>query len=58
MSDEKIEAFVDRILQECEQEGFTVSEARKVAEILRSRVFDRSVAIVVSAKFTLPAKDE
>lgn len=34
MSEKKVEAFAAHILQECEQEGFTVSEVARLPEAI------------------------
>ena len=35
MNDTKVKAFVARIVEECEQEGFTVAEALSIPQALR-----------------------
>lgn len=50
--DRKVKAFIDRILQECEQEGFTIEETLKIPQELRFALEKRIMAIHRNAKFT------
>lgn len=43
MASEKIEALAARILQECEQESFTISEAFELVYVLRNAIEGRVV---------------
>lgn len=45
MNDAKVKAFVARILDECEQEGLTLSEALSLPQQLRFALNDVSVKI-------------
>lgn len=52
MSDTKVKAFAARILQECEQEGFTIKEALQIPQELKFVLDDRVKEIHASAKIT------
>lgn len=41
MASEKVKAFAERILRECEQEGFTISETLQLPMVLRLVIVDR-----------------
>ena len=52
MREEKVKAFVVRILKECEQEGFTVSEALSIPQNLRWALNDCVLGIHESVGFS------
>lgn len=41
MNNEKVKAFIARIVEECEQEGFTLGEALQVPQELRFALNNR-----------------
>lgn len=45
MREEKVKAFVARILSECEQEGLTLEEASNAQQQLRLALSDRAAEI-------------
>lgn len=45
MREEKVKAFVARIVEECEQEGLTMDEALSVPQLLRFKLSDRAAEI-------------
>lgn len=50
--DEKVKAFVDRIMEECEQEGFTLAEVTAIAVQFDTTVSSRICDIKAETKFT------
>lgn len=54
---EKVEAFTAHILEECEQEGFTVEEVLGIPQCLRFAVNDRMEEIRTKTKFSAPQAD-
>lgn len=55
---EKMEAFVAHVLEECEQEGFTVEEVLRIPQRLRFAVHDRMEEIRKETKFSAPQADK
>lgn len=50
--DEKVKAFVARIMEECEQEGLTLAEVTAVAVLFDTTVSSRISDIKAETKFT------
>lgn len=50
--DEKVKTFVTHILQECEQEGFTLTEALQIPQELKFALEECVSAIHKSVKIT------
>lgn len=51
-ADEKVKAFVARIMEECEQEGFTLAEVTAIAVQFDTTVSSRICDIKAETKFT------
>lgn len=51
-ADEKVKAFVARIMEECEQEGLTLAEVTAVAVLFDTTVSSRISDIKAETKFT------
>ena len=50
--DEKVKAFVARIMEECEQEGFTLAEVTAIAVRFNTTASSRICDIKAETKFT------
>ena len=50
--DEKVKAFVARIMEECEQEGFTLADVTAIAVLFNTTVSSRICDIKAETKFT------
>lgn len=50
---EKMKALVARILEQCEQQGLTVSEVKRIPQLLESEINDRIIELNRETPFSL-----
>lgn len=51
---DKMQAFIDRIMKECEQEGFALSEVSMISTLFNAAASKQIRAIEANTKFTGP----
>ncbi len=50
--EEKVKAFIKHILQECEKEGFTITEVNRIPQALKFAIDDSVIEQMKSIEFT------
>lgn len=50
---EKMKALVAHILEQCEQQGLTVSEVKRIPQLLESEINDRIIKLNRETPFSL-----